>query len=111
MEQKENSHSFWLLLVSKKCKRGLDHHFLCWVDLRQTSVDDSLTAIFPKTRHFCNVNLFLMSLIFLFLLLLLLFFFTLQNLYFAKVPLLLRQITHRLWSAQSTDTDVPLWNL
>lgn len=66
MEQKENSHSFWLLLVSKKCKRGLDHSFLCWVDVRQTSVDDSFTAVFLKTRHFCYINLFLMSLIFLF---------------------------------------------
>lgn len=53
----------------KKCKRGLEHHYLCWVDVRQTSatsVDDNFTAVFPKTRHFCNVNLFLMTLIFFF---------------------------------------------
>lgn len=47
---------YWCL---KKCKRGLDYLFLCWVNERQTSVGDSFTAVFPKTRHFCNVNLFL----------------------------------------------------
>lgn len=88
MEQKENSHSLWLILLSKKCKRDLDHHFLCWADVGQTSADDHFAAVFLKTRHFCNVNLFLMTLIFF----LFLPFFML-NLYFAKVPLLSRCIT------------------
>lgn len=40
-----------------------------------------------------------------------LFFFMLRNLYFAKVPSFFRRITRRLWSMQSTDTELTLWNL
>lgn len=66
----------------------------------------SSTAVFTKTRHFCNVNLFLMSLIFYFS-----FFYATKFVFCQKCLLLFRQITHRLWSMQSTDTEVPLWNI
>lgn len=95
MEQK-----LFLLVSKKSAKEALTIIF--FAD-RQMLM--SFTAVFPKARHFCNVNLFLMSLIFLFLLL----FFMLQNLYFASSAFLLfRKITRRLWSVQSTQTEVPL---
>lgn len=101
---KKRTHSFFYWCL-KKYKRGLDHHFLCWVE-RQTLM--SFTAVFLKTRHFCNVNLFLMSMI-----LFMSYFFILQKktCILPKVPLLFRQITCRLWSMQITDDDVPLWNI
>lgn len=63
----------------------------------------SFTAVFPKTRHFCNVNLFLDESDFF-----ISFFYATEICILPKVPLLFRQITPRLWSMQSTDTEVPL---
>lgn len=50
MEQKRELILFGCYWYLKSAKRSLNHPFLCWVDVRQTSVDDSFTAVFPLKK-------------------------------------------------------------
>lgn len=66
-------------------------------------------SISLKTRRFCNVNLFLISLIFFFWYYHSFFFLCYKNLYFCQSAFCCSdETTRRLWSMRRTDAEVPL---